>query len=221
MEIDNSCEEYPQLLNQDTTAGCAQNTSSLSPGSALDFARQIVATAKKKAAEIIETSEQVIKTKTEAAIKTALAVNQETLCQHLLDIEKERFNIISDTKAQSIKLVIAITEEILGKTSQVDPQYLKHRLDKGFDAIANQSEVRLILHPSDQKLASEYLKSFNKLLTHKTIEVLPDESLTPGSAKFVCRDIVVISDIQHHLNRIKTRILTNFRTQNTQLPEDI
>ena len=136
-----------------------------------------------------------------------MKLNLEKLRGHMLDTEVQRLQILEETKQKCVRLILTIVDEVIGEAVKTNPNSFIHRIEKGLDLLANQAEIHLSVNPNDQHLVSEYLSSTSSKLKCNTISLVTDESLTLGSAKLICRNIVVTSDIHNHLEAIKTRLL--------------
>lgn len=110
---------------------------------------------------------------TDARLDSALAALQHTADQ--LHAERDRW--LEQSQREAVRLGVAIAERLLRRTLDVQPEAVLDLIRSALDWSIGADHLRVRLHPADAELVESAGRQFD---AHRTIEILPDNSLTRG-----------------------------------------
>ena len=112
-----------------------------------------------------------IESQTDSRLESALAALQIAVVQ--LDVQRDHW--LDQSQQEAVRLGIAIAEQLLRRTLDVQPEAVLDLIRSALDWSVNTNCLQVRLHPTDAELVAT-----QPLNANQTIEFLPDNSLARG-----------------------------------------
>lgn len=102
--------------------------------------------------------------------------------QALNEFVAVRETMLSEARADVIRLALAIAERVVKRTIQADPSVVASQLAAALDLVSRSTRLTIAVHPEDEAAAREALPAITARLGEGMhAQIQPDASLTRGS----------------------------------------
>ncbi|MFQ5732561.1 MAG: FliH/SctL family protein [Planctomycetaceae bacterium] len=155
--------------------------------------------------EIESRARQLARRQVDEELKTTLPAVRELA--DALTRERERW--LAEWETGVVRLAVAIAERIVRRTVEADPDVTLDVVRDALQLVAGGSQLRIRLHPQDQRRLGEFAGEFARKLADLTdVQFLADDSLSPGGCLLETEHGCVDARLETQLNRIFDELTT-------------
>jgi flagellar assembly protein FliH len=117
--------------------------------------------------------------------------------------------LISRHTAQLVRLALDITEKIIQKAVQEDPEIVVSTLERAKREVTDAKQIRIWLHPRDFEVLRELRPDLLKIGEEagRTIEVVAAEEVSPGGCRLETEIGIVDATIPVQIHEVRRQLL--------------
>lgn len=140
--------------------------------------------------------------------RSALTAAVQALTTAASEVESSRLELESAARTDVLNLAVAIAERVTRRVGLLDPQAALNSVEAALAIASHASDVRIAIHPSQKAAVDEVLPRLKlQWPTLRHVEVVADESVTPGGCRLHTAAGEVDADLAGQVDRIVAELL--------------
>lgn len=155
-------------------------------------------------------SNQAIQKKAQQIVQKKIQNVVPLLQQASQELEHEKQACLSRWESQSIELVLAITEKVIHRSIDQNPEIVKQRIEEVLKLTVGNSQITIRIAEQDIESLDEFQETvISTLSQHANVNLIGDASFTSGDVVVTTEHGVVDARIETQLERIAEELLVN------------
>lgn len=140
--------------------------------------------------------------------RQSLAQLVATISEMIVRINDERQRLEAEAIGDVVRLAVAIARRVTKRQGELDPRVLQSNLTEAMKLVVGAADVRIAVHPSQkQALSGELPRLRLSWPTLEHVELIEDESLSPGGCRILTHQSQIDADLDVQLDRVVADLL--------------